>query len=491
MWSVQINNVNEIFQKRFTLFKYYYAYIRNISAQIFTNLIFYVLIPSGTSTTTKYSKIDSGGEITNNKNEKFVSITNQAIHSQDEIKFLTLATRLISNNYCGDYEGLEPFIRSIELLESIVEKNNKEYLRMFILSKLYGRASEVIPANLTTIKEIKDSLRNYILHNQSNLISAKIQALPYEQLSLLQFVKQGEILASAYERALINDSFPLYLANSETVSKILQMCLTKTSSNTVRIILLAASFNNVQDLFCKFLSAETSEKTNININSNYKFNFNHYDDFKRNQNYNNRIKNQNSFYTYNTSVKEPQNRIFYTPNSGMNKRNNTRQQRTIENEKFAFVKREIPTIDPYSNYNVNNKITKNIPVYDKYSSHVGRFDNSYFSPKPSKRDTLGNDRYFRQNFVSPTSLNSKSPNRYSNSKAHNFFLKNIGNVNKHVKNARKNNSFNTTINPERSEDDKFSDNLRDNIKMHEIKNLDNTNDRPDYNTVTIKDLNEK
>jgi len=415
-----------------------------------------MFIPSGTTITTKYNKIDSEGKFNNDNN---------AIHIQDEIKFLTLATRLISNNYCGDYDGLESFIRSIELLESLVQKNNEEYLRIFILSKLYGRASEVIPANLATIKEIKDSLRKHIIPNQSNLISAKIQALPYEQLSLLQFVKQGENLASAYERALIKESFPLYLANRETVSKILQMCLTKASSNTIKIILHAASFNNTQDLFCKFLSAETSEKANNNNNSNYKFNSNHYNAFKRNQNYNNKFNNQNSFYNSNTSVKAkvlPQNRIFYTPKSEMNNIK-TRQQCTLENERCAFIKLESPTVDQNFNYKVTNKITKNIPVSDIYKTRIGMFNNSYFNKKPIERNTLGNDNYltmksiyhnrqgnYRQYFVSPTSLKSKSPSRYSNSKTHNFFRKNLGNIDTHVTHALQTNSFDTTISPKKS-----------------------------------------
>lgn len=289
MWSVRINNFDKIVYDKTKLFYSYYCRIRVLFRRIFTKFILYLL--------TQLEPIDKlndcnivNTEVNDVKLLNSVSeIVPKASNENDykeQIQFLMLATQVINSNYTGDPSGLMSFLNSIELLENVAT-SQENILRLFILSKVEGRALQAVSVSQNTIKEIKDSLKVNIRYDQSNLISAKIKALPYEKLSLLQFIDQCKTLALDYQRSLIDEGFTRSLANEETISKCLEICLTRARSNSTKLILHAASFNNIQDLLSKFLSSEIREKTN----SKYSLTFNSHNNYKRNQNYNNRFKN--------------------------------------------------------------------------------------------------------------------------------------------------------------------------------------------------------
>lgn len=272
-----MNNFDEIIYDKTKLFYFYYCQIRVLFRRIFTKFILYILTQLGSIDKLNYCNI----VITNLKEEK-ESFVESSDNGNEHKQFLMLATQIINCNYAGDPSSLQSFINSVELLEKISD-SQEEILRLFLLSKLEGRASDAAAENQNTIREIKDSLKKNIRYDQSNLIAAKIQALPYEKLHLLQFIDQCKALALDYRRSLINEGFTQALANKETISKCLEICIIKTRSNIVKLILRAASFKNIQDLLSKFLSSEIGEKGN----SNHSINFNSYPNSKNNQNYNN------------------------------------------------------------------------------------------------------------------------------------------------------------------------------------------------------------
>lgn len=293
MWSVRIYNFDGIIYGKTKLFYSYYCQIRVLFKRIFTEFILYILTQLGPiDKLNDYDRVDTKleeGQILNSTPKivtKDFSRESNENEYKEKIQFLMLASQIINCNYAGDPSSLMSFINSVELLERIAN-SQEEILRLFILSKLEGRALVAVSVNQNTIDEIKDSLKKNIRYDQSNLISAKIQALPYERLSLLQFIDQCKTLASDYQRSLIDEGFTKSLAIQETISKCLEACVTKTRSNIVKLILHAASFDNTQDLFSKFLSAEIRERTN----SKYSLTFNSYNNYKRNQNYNNKFNN--------------------------------------------------------------------------------------------------------------------------------------------------------------------------------------------------------
>lgn len=103
---------------------------------------------------------------------------------QSNLEFLSVASNILRTNYDGDSIGLLPFINSIELLERIVDIDNVDILRLFVVSKLAGRAYDVTAHNTNTITDIKNSLLQSIKYDNPELVLSKMVALPRGKMSI-------------------------------------------------------------------------------------------------------------------------------------------------------------------------------------------------------------------------------------------------------------------------------------------------------------------
>lgn len=102
--------------------------------------------------------------------------TNMAL---DKAGFLALMAANIRKNYDGNPLGLQSFLATIDLLKDMAggSADLLVSLKKFVLTKLEGYASEVIPENPENIDVIVNILREKIKHESSEVIEGRMMTL--------------------------------------------------------------------------------------------------------------------------------------------------------------------------------------------------------------------------------------------------------------------------------------------------------------------------
>lgn len=230
-----------------------------------------------------YSQIDfpesNGNLIDSNKlhpcqyDAKRSSEKESSRNTDDQMTFLTLACTVIGEHYYGDPVKLQSFVSSIELLEKIARTDhNIEILRLFVISRLVGKAYDAVSDSMNSIDNIKTSLIRNIEKTSFKLIKFELIALSCEKQSILEFVDKATGLAESLEHSLRDVGFPTSLARTETIEAVREICVNKARSSMLKIILKASTYTNVQEIFTKFLSYVSERKNQRQIKrkcSNY------------------------------------------------------------------------------------------------------------------------------------------------------------------------------------------------------------------------------
>lgn len=180
-----MSNVNKIFESGISSFYFCYCLIISLVKRLLTHLLLFILLPYDSlhdeiifklkSSNTYYHHDNNGtSESYKLKQNKFASLNNSSqsdkehhnsgkdVLTQDKISFLSLACKIIDKNFDGNPLSLSRFLHNVELLESMTEERHIETLRIFILSRLEGKAYEAVESFRDSIEGIKTSLRNMV-----------------------------------------------------------------------------------------------------------------------------------------------------------------------------------------------------------------------------------------------------------------------------------------------------------------------------------------
>lgn len=165
-----------------------------------------------------------------------VGMTNE--DTMNNVSFASLMAAHIRQNYSGDPLALRPFLASIDYLKDMATTDALlTQLKKFVLTKLEGYASEIVPFDVASIDVLTQTLEDKIKPVGSKIVEGRMIALRCDRSNVQNFATQVEDLADAFRRALVTDSMPHALAESQVIDKTVQLCRSNARSETVKTIL--------------------------------------------------------------------------------------------------------------------------------------------------------------------------------------------------------------------------------------------------------------
>lgn len=165
----------------------------------------------------EYEESTTSGTKENNSDESILKSVNKT--SEDDILeerakkkpimaesfgYLSNTSKIISNTYKGDPNGLRTFIASIELAASATTDDQQDTLVKIIKTKLEGRTLGALPSTVSTAQDIIDALERKVKPDGSTVVVGRLLALKAERGSLQKFQRDAEELADQLRRAYIN-----------------------------------------------------------------------------------------------------------------------------------------------------------------------------------------------------------------------------------------------------------------------------------------------
>lgn len=225
------------------------------------------------------SSDDSKTNSTNDSNTKnnssdnsIPNSTGNSNHNQNPVnnstmepaQYLKLCGSQINRDFSGDPLTLKSFISSIKLLKSIAP-NNANTLKLFVISKLTGKALECIRAEPETVEEIIEDLNKFIKPDNSKIIEGRLQALRFNNNKAQEFSQQAEELAEALQRTLIIEGISQEKAREMTVERTVDMCRQSARTDFVRSVMASTSFQTPKDALAKFIIENSKEKAEKQI----------------------------------------------------------------------------------------------------------------------------------------------------------------------------------------------------------------------------------
>lgn len=261
--------------------------------------------------------------------------------------FMAMASNTINSKFTGDPIGLDTFIDGIELLERLCEEQNKDLLLKFLMTRMEGRARELMKPAPATTRDIIDRLKASIKTESSKVVEGKILALRAERTNLTKFAERAENLAEEYRRSLCNEGFSVEKAKELSVEKTIELCRKQSRSERIHTIIASTHFTEPKDVIAKMiieisnLKLDRSEGQNSQTNANKnkfakKFSNNNFGSSRPNgQNYNNNHgQNRGTNGPNNSNGNRP--RYSNNNRNGNNNQNNNYQgqSRTFTNSNY-------------------------------------------------------------------------------------------------------------------------------------------------------------
>lgn len=250
----------ELLKKCFQIFSLKYIFSENNLATIDINRVEVKEI-AGTSDSVEHSQsIDSitfqfettESESSDIENET-VEQNNREKMPQTKKEFMAFAAQTLNFRFSGKPDELETFVAGVELLEELVEDDNRDILKKFVLTRLEGEARDAVPENPASVTVIINALRNTIKREPSKVIEGKLLALKSDGSSLTKFTEKAEELVEKYKRSLISEGFTKGKAEELTIEKTIEMCRKSARSDTVRAVLAAKTFDSPKEVIAKMI----------------------------------------------------------------------------------------------------------------------------------------------------------------------------------------------------------------------------------------------
>lgn len=220
-------------------------------------------------------------------------------------EFFRLASKVVDTKFDGDPANLEAFIEQVELLEPMVEAQNKSHLIKFIGTKLVGKARRALPDKPSEVSQIITALRNEIKYEPSRVIEGKIIALRLDKKNNTKFSEQANKLAEQLRESLIFEGHTKDKAQEMTIRKTVDLCYKLARSETVKAVLGAKAFTTPSEVIYKFVEQTDTARQDYFANKNQngqgsraargnnRSRGNYRNNFQRNSNNFNQNRNQN------------------------------------------------------------------------------------------------------------------------------------------------------------------------------------------------------
>lgn len=231
--------------------------------------------------------------------------TKKVTMSDNIATYLSSISKIISNTFKGDPNGLKAFTASIELALTITTQAQQDVLFKFIKTKLEGKALEAIPQNASTAKDIIDALERRIKPDESKVVIGRLLALRAEKHTLQKFQTDAEALADQLRRSYISEGMTEHLAEKTTIEKTVEMCRLSARTNLVKSVLASSTFHTPKEVLAKLVTETTTESgeaqvmyfgRNTSNRQNFRGNSNQRENYsQRNGYYNNQQANRSGF----------------------------------------------------------------------------------------------------------------------------------------------------------------------------------------------------
>lgn len=305
--------------------------------------------------------------------------------------FVSIMAANIRKNFAGDPLQLTPFVASIEFLEEIATTEAlKTLLKKFILTKLEGFASEIVPNNVESIESIITILKKEIKPESSEVIAGRMMALRSNRTNLQDFQKQVEDLADALRRSLISAKMPRDLAEREVIKKTKELCRANTQNVTVISVLEATKFENPKEVVACFVIESNKTQQEAQILSLRQFQNRNFRD-RSNYNQNQRGNHTNERFAHSD---------YRQCNDGDNRANSIN---VTQFEGSSYSNAEGNNFDTYENEFEENELEEN--AYDDENEYENEFEceeNNEFNTQYSENHENDNEQQSsEQNYDCP------------------------------------------------------------------------------------------
>lgn len=175
-------------------------------------------------------------------------------------EFLKTISSIIKTNFSGDPLYLHSFLASIELAECIATGNQVQILIKFIKTRLDGKALEVLPENIDTVKDITDALKAKIKYDKSEIIEGRMMALRIDNTTMQEFAKRAEELAESLRRSYISEGISKTKSMQMATNKAVEMCRLSAKTDLVKSVLASTNFTEPSDVIAKYIIETAQEK---------------------------------------------------------------------------------------------------------------------------------------------------------------------------------------------------------------------------------------
>lgn len=216
-------------------------------------------------------------------------ISNQTNTNMEKTEFIKLLASSLRNNYAGDPLSLSSFVASIDFLKEMATTPDLlTLLKKFIITKLEGRAAEIVPENVESVEALEKILKDTFKHENSKVIEGRMMALRVDRAKFQDYAKQVEELSDALRRTLISDGMPQNLAERQVIDKTIELCRFNTQNTTVKSVLVSKQFENAKEVVAEFIiqsNAVRQEAQVMSLRKSQNGNFNNHRNFhQRNSN---------------------------------------------------------------------------------------------------------------------------------------------------------------------------------------------------------------
>lgn len=133
-------------------------------------------------------------------------------------------------------------------------------MKLFVLTRLTGKAQECVRKNPTSVDEIITDLEKYIKPDNSKIKEGRMQSLRFNSNRVQEFTQQTEKLAEALQRTLIIEGISQEKAKEMTVDRTVDMYRQTAHTDFVETAIASTTFAIPKDVLAKFVIENSKEK---------------------------------------------------------------------------------------------------------------------------------------------------------------------------------------------------------------------------------------
>lgn len=207
------------------------------------------------------SDSDASEESCSNSDSEEKDTKTVEIMAMSKMEFFNFASKIISNEFDGSAERLQPFLDALNLLQANCE-NQEQNAVAYVKTKLTGKARDLI-TETDTLGDIIVKLRTGVQVESSQMVTAKLLSLRQYNKDASKYASEVEVLAQKLKRAYITEGVPVPVAETYATNVTIKALKTNSNSDKIQLVMEAGTFNSCQEALTKFvnISSEATSST--------------------------------------------------------------------------------------------------------------------------------------------------------------------------------------------------------------------------------------